>query len=138
VKLAVEIRPGTVVESDGELLSLVLQNLVGNGVKYSSGGTVHIGCDSENKAGCRTIWVSDQGPGISPEKMGHIFEAFRRGEVHGQRGVGLGLAIASQAAKLLGAELAVDSEVGIGSTFRLSLLQDLKQQRISQRKVVVK
>jgi signal transduction histidine kinase len=119
--LAVQIRPGTMVESDGEMLSVVLQNLVGNGVKYSNGGTVRVGSNIDAERACRVVWVSDEGPGIAPEKMGHIFEAFRRGEVHGQHGVGLGLAIASQAAKLLGAELTVESELGAGSTFRLAV-----------------
>ena len=49
------------------------------------------------------------------------FDASARGEGHGQHGVGFGLTIAAQAAKLLGAELMVESEVGRGSTFRLSL-----------------
>jgi signal transduction histidine kinase len=69
------------------------------------------------------LWVSDEGPGIAPEQMGHIFEAFRRGEIYGQQGVGLGLAIASQAAKLLDAILSVESRLGVGTTFRLTLPQ---------------
>ena len=137
VNLAIEVRPRTMVASDGELLSLVLQNLVGNSVKYSTGGTVRIGSDQASETGRQVIWVSDQGPGIAPEKMGHIFEAFKRGEVHGQGGVGLGLAIASQAAKLLGAELTVDSELGIGSTFRLSLLAQLKMECVPQDKALM-
>ncbi len=119
--IAVEVRPGKFVESDGDLLCVVLQNLVGNGVKYSKGGTVRIGFDFAPKFARQVLWVSDEGPGIAAEKLAHIFEAFRRGEVHGQQGVGLGLAIASQAAKLLGAELTVDSRLGFGSTFRLAL-----------------
>ena len=74
--------------------------------------------------GNTTRWVlsvSDEGPGIAPEQLQIIFKAFRRGEAHGQEGVGLGLAIASEAAKLLDAELTVKSEVGRGSVFRLSL-----------------
>ncbi len=118
VALAVEVRPGTMVESDAELIGLVFQNLVGNSLKFSRRGTVRIGCDDAH--GRRALWVSDEGPGIAPEKMKHIFEAFRRGEVHGQRGVGLGLAIASQGAKLLNGELTVESKVGVGSTFRLA------------------
>jgi len=137
VRLAMEVRPRTMVASDGDLLLLVLQNLVGNGIKYSSKGTVRVGSNGDSEAGRRVLWVSDQGPGIAPENMSHIFEAFRRGEVHGQRGMGLGLAIASEAAKLLGAELTVDSELGIGSTFRLSLLENLKREPRPKSKVVV-
>ncbi len=82
------------VESDANLITLVLQNLLGNGVKYGGSGTVRVG--SDEGAGRRVLWVSDEGPGIAPEKVGTIFDAFRRGEVHGQSGVGLGLAIASK------------------------------------------
>ena len=126
VMFAIDVRPGTRITSDENLLSLVLQNLVGNGAKYSSGGTVRIGCDAKPPAHCSVLWVSDQGPGIAPEALGHIFEAFKRGNVHGQAGVGLGLAIASQAARLLGAELSVKSTLGTGSTFQLSLPEPLR------------
>jgi hypothetical protein len=68
------------------------------------------------------LWVSDEGPGIESKTMEHIFEAFRRGEIHGQRGVGLGLAIASHAAKLLGAKLTAKSELGSGTTFYVHFL----------------
>lgn len=129
VMLSVEVRPGTVVESDEELLSLVLQNLVGNGAKFSKRGTVRIGSDGGTAIGRGILWVSDEGPGIAPEQIGRIFEAFKRGEVHGQPGVGLGLAIASQAAKLLGAELTVESQVGAGSTFRLALPECIRAAR---------
>jgi signal transduction histidine kinase len=120
VAVAVEVPAGSVVESDGELVTLVLQNLVGNGVKYSSRGTVRIGFEADGQS----LYVSDDGPGIAPHKVGEIFEAFRRGEVHGQSGVGLGLSIASQGAKLLRAQLTVESAVGLGSTFRLAFLPD--------------
>jgi signal transduction histidine kinase len=125
VKIFVEVPRGTVVQSDGELITVVLQNLVGNAVKYSSRGSIRVGGDFKGHVGNemnsyrQSIWVSDDGEGIKPEKLSDIFEAFRRGEIHGQWGVGLGLAIASQGAKLLNAELTVDSTPGIGSIFRL-------------------
>jgi signal transduction histidine kinase len=121
VELAEVIPVGTVVESDAELLSLALQNLVGNAVKFSSRGQVRIGFGGNAAKDHHALWVSDEGPGIAPEQMARIFEAFKRGEVHGQHGVGLGLAIASQAANLLGAKLTVQSKLGAGSTFRVVL-----------------
>ena len=120
-KLSVEIGPGTIVDSDGALLAVVLQNLVGNGVKYTTGGAIRVGFGGGVNTDRPALWVSDDGPGIAPETIGHIFEAFTRGDIHGQPGLGLGLAIASQAAKLLGAALTVESTVGVGSTFRLEL-----------------
>lgn len=68
--------------------------------------------------------MADEGPGIAPEYLDRIFEAFGRGEALGQAGVGLGLAIASQAAKLLDAELTVESELGRGAIFSLILPAD--------------
>jgi signal transduction histidine kinase len=123
VRLEVLIKPGTVVDSDTDLLSLILQNLVGNGVKYSSAGSVRIGCDFGDREDFSVIWVSDDGHGIAADKIGNIFEGFKRGEIHGQQGLGLGLAIASQAAALLGGRLEVQSTLDVGTTFRLILPQ---------------
>jgi signal transduction histidine kinase len=67
------------------------------------------------------LYVSDQGPGIAPDRVRTLFDAFTRGETHGQPGVGLGLNIASHAARLLGSDLQVESKPGEGSTFSLTL-----------------
>ena len=114
-----EVLAGTVMESDGELLTLVLQNLIGNAVKYSNRGTIRVGFDKGVEEGETVLWVMDEGPGIEPALLEMVFDAFRRGDVHGERGVGLGLTIASQAARLLGGRLTVESQVGAGSTFRV-------------------
>jgi signal transduction histidine kinase len=122
VRIAVEVPSDAVVHSDAELITLALQNLAGNAVKYSQRGVVRVGAkQGEDGDGRWVVWVSDEGPGIAEEHQERIFEAFRRGESHGQAGVGLGLTIASQAAKLLEGELTVESTVGVGSTFRLAL-----------------
>lgn len=121
--ITVDVPREAEVESDPELITLVLQNLIGNAVKYSTEGSVRIralrqpGKETERWAIC----VSDEGPGISAEHLQRIFDAFQRGDMHGTVGVGLGLAIASQAARLLGAELTVESAIGAGSAFTLVL-----------------
>ena len=123
LKLVVDVPPGATVESDRELITLVLQNLIGNAVKYSGRGTITVGATKREDP----VWdgwdlsVTDQGPGIPPHHRERLFEAFARGETHGQPGVGLGLAIAAQAARLLGGRLSFESETGVGSTFRFSL-----------------
>ena len=110
------------LNSDRELLTLALQNLLGNAVKYSSKGDVTLAARrSPDHDDGWVLSVSDEGPGIGPENLGRLFEAFTRGDTHGQPGVGLGLSIASQATKLLGGKLEVDSKLGAGSTFRLVL-----------------
>ncbi len=127
LRLAIDVPSDTRVRSDGHLIVLVLQNLIGNSVKYSSDGTVSVRCAQAvaSRRGQRCmISVTDQGPGIEPFHLQHIFRAFQRANSHGQDGVGLGLSIALRAAKRLGAELSVESELGVGSIFTLALPPD--------------
>lgn len=109
--------------SDESLLTLVLQNLLGNAIKYSSRGRIKVAVrNNSNREGIGwELSISDQGPGIAPEDLTHLFDAFRRGDTYGKPGVGLGLSIATEATRLLGGKLEIDSEVGVGSTFRLML-----------------
>lgn len=119
LRLESDVREPETIHSDHELLRLVLQNLIGNAVKYSRDGEVRVTAGPEDEGW--SLAVSDQGPGIPPEDVTRLFEAFARGSTYGQSGVGLGLAIASHAALLLGGRLTVDSDPGRGSTFRLIL-----------------
>jgi signal transduction histidine kinase len=123
LKLDVDVPEGAQTNSDEALLTLVLQNLLGNAVKYSSSGTIRITARNgmEGKSTGWVLSISDEGPGIAPENLSNLFDAFKRGETHGQPGVGLGLTIAAHAARLLGGELAVESKLNVGSTFRLVL-----------------
>jgi signal transduction histidine kinase len=116
--LEVHIPPHAHCQSDRQLLWLILQNLVSNAIKYSDKGTVQIAVSAcDNDAWC--IAVSDEGPGIPLEQQQKLFEEFVRGDTRGQPGIGLGLAIASRAAKLLRGKLTVESAPGKGSTFRV-------------------
>ena len=92
-------------------------------MKYSTKSIVCIGAKRRREDQHWALSISDEAPGIAKEHLARIFDAFRRGDAHGQPGVGLGLAIASPATKLLGAELTVESSVGVGSRFRLICLQ---------------
>jgi signal transduction histidine kinase len=120
INLVQDVPEGVAVTSDKELVTVILQNLVGNAVKYQPAGEVRIkvGCDGD--AVC-LISVIDQGPGIASEKLEQLFVPFTRGETHGQTGSGLGLSIARQAADLLKARLWAESKPGQGSTFHLEL-----------------
>jgi signal transduction histidine kinase len=121
IELRAEAPDELQIVSDRELLSMILQNLVGNAIKYSRRGEVriHVGLDGPTNA-CR-MTVIDRGPGIAPERLKELFQPFARGETHGQSGTGLGLSIARQAADLLGAKLWAESEPGQGSKFHLDL-----------------
>ena len=118
IELALTVPDSAATETDQDLLGVILQNLVGNAVKYSNGGRVEIG--ATQKSGWE-LFVADQGPGIPPEHQDRIFNAFSRGDTHGQAGVGLGLTIASRAAEVIGAKLSFDTKPGVGTTFRLLL-----------------
>jgi signal transduction histidine kinase len=121
--LEVNVPADAMVVSDREVIALAVQNLLNNAVKYSASGTIRLSAApwAEQGRGGWALSVSDQGPGIARDQMGKLFDAFTRGDTHGQPGVGLGLAIASQAAKLLGGRLTVTSELGQGATFSLLL-----------------
>ncbi len=106
---------------DRDRLKQVIVNLVGNSINYTSrGGEVVVGLGKvEDRA---QLTVSDNGPGISPEDLPHIFERFYRGEKSRTRqkdgkGFGLGLSIAYWIVRNHGGRIEVNSVVGKGSTF---------------------
>jgi len=117
--IGVEATDGTVVETDQDMVFTILQNLVGNAVKYTATGSVRVSISPG--PGVKTIGVSDTGPGIAPERLDQLFTPFVRGQTHGQAGVGLGLYIARQSAEVLRATLWAESKVGEGTTFYLRL-----------------
>jgi signal transduction histidine kinase len=107
---------------DERRISQVLLNLVGNAIKFTDAGEVHI--DAAAKDGALEVSVSDTGPGISTVDQEHIFEEFRQAEgatTSKKGGTGLGLAIAKKIVELHGGRIWVESEVGKGSKFTFSL-----------------
>jgi PAS domain S-box-containing protein len=105
---------------DGRHLRQILLNLLGNAIKFTETGDVTL--DITRVDGGVTFTVNDTGPGISPDELGVIFEAFtqtRQGASAG--GTGLGLTISRHLLEVMGAELHVDSTVGKGSSFYFTL-----------------
>jgi signal transduction histidine kinase len=121
LELQQEVAEELRIVSDRELLSMILQNLLGNAIKYSRRERVRVVATSDGPGKAARLSVIDRGPGIAPEKLAQMFQPFNRGETHGQAGTGLGLSIARQAADLLGAKLWAESELGKGSSFHLDL-----------------
>jgi signal transduction histidine kinase len=124
LELTVDAPEDCVVNSDRELLTIILQNLVSNAVKYTERGRVTVSAGPTGNGEC-LVSVSDQGPGIPPERLSGMFAEFTRGDTHGKPGVGLGLSIARQAAGYLGAKIWAESNPGQGSTFYVRLPRDL-------------
>lgn len=111
------------VTGDPDLLSRLLENLVDNAIIHSPRmEEVRVAIRSEDR--WARVTVSDRGPGIPPEHLGRIFDRFYRvdpARSREQGGSGLGLAIAKEIAQLHGGRLEVESTVGEGSSFRVSL-----------------
>jgi PAS domain S-box-containing protein len=106
---------------DEKLLLHILTNLLSNAIKYSPPGTtVFFSCSCEN---AEVIFeIKDEGIGIPPEDQARLFESFYRAKnVEDIPGTGLGLAIVKKSVELHGGRITVNSEVGVGTTFRVTL-----------------
>jgi len=111
-----------VLFSDRRKLKIILKNLIGNALKFTQRGRVEVACRVED-AQC-VLTVSDTGIGIAPEHLTSVFEPFRQVDGSDRRsygGVGLGLHIVQRLCGQLGAQVAVNSEPGHGSTFTIRL-----------------
>jgi len=117
---------GVRVAGDREALELVVNNLLDNALKYTPrGGQVWVRLRSES--GMAVLAVEDTGIGIAREHHDRIFERFYRVDKARSRelgGTGLGLSIVKHVCKVLGGGIAVESALGRGSTFRVSLPLD--------------
>ena len=109
---------------DPKLVRQILRNLLSNALKYSPNGTA-VWLDVTRGDGVIVVQVTDQGIGIPPEDQQAIFEPFHRAVNVGKiPGSGLGLAIAQEAVGLHGGTIAVDSVLGRGTTFTVTLRDD--------------
>jgi signal transduction histidine kinase len=117
VRVAVE---SCVVQADEKLLRHILGNLLGNALKYSAGGAVHFEVDCRPESVAFT--VADRGIGIPEDDLPHLFEAFHRARNVGAiTGTGLGLAIVKRCVDLHGGTIEVESRVGDGTRFVVTL-----------------
>ncbi len=111
------------IEADTALLQQALYNIVENALKYNSiGGKVKVNISAKN--GFTTFEISDNGIGIAPIDLPHLFEKFYRSgrrEAYNQRGSGLGLAIVKSIIEKHSGKVWVESKLGRGSSFYLQL-----------------
>jgi two-component system phosphate regulon sensor histidine kinase PhoR len=123
IKLRTELRPNVAMRGDRAQLGLLLSNLIDNAVRYTpSRGTVRVRLDGgESRA---VLQVADTGEGIPASELPRIFERFYRVDKARARqtgGTGLGLAIVRHVAESHGGTVTVDSELGRGTTFTVTL-----------------
>jgi signal transduction histidine kinase/CheY-like chemotaxis protein len=110
------------IETDPQRLDQVLMNLLSNALKFTPKGSIVLRIWGDG--GRVHLAVTDTGIGIRPHQFALIFEAFRQADGSIARrygGTGLGLSISRELAHLLGGELTVQSQAGVGSTFTLAL-----------------
>ena len=106
--------------SDAFRIKQIVNNLVGNAIKYTDEGEVRVGITVLN--GWMTLSVKDTGCGMTPEELQTVFNAFTRlPGAQGKEGVGLGLTITREIVTLLGGRINVVSTKGKGTTFRVCL-----------------
>ena len=129
LQLELDVPDELAFQGDDEKLRRVLLNLLGNATKFTQQGT--IGVTVEARGDRITFAVSDTGIGIAEADLPHVFDEFRQidGSLARQHeGTGLGLAISTRLAQMLGGQLSVTSELGVGSTFTLDIPKRLHDQ----------
>jgi len=109
-----------VVYADASLLKRILQNLIANAIRYTPRGEVVIGAAERDPEGMVQCWVSDNGAGIAEELIDKVFDKGETDPEHVSE-TGLGLAIVKTFTEAHGGTVTVESQQGIGSTFRFSL-----------------
>lgn len=125
VSLVVEDPPVALVfESDESKLGQILRNLISNSLKFTQQGEVRVSAGISDSGDAVVFTVKDTGIGIAPEDQERIFQEFTQIEHPIQKrvkGTGLGLPLSRRLAVLLGGALSVESAIGTGSTFKLSV-----------------
>ena len=119
-----EVDPSRPRMGDPTRLAQILHNLISNAIKFTETGEVRTELSADEASGGLRFAVIDSGCGLTAEQQSRIFEPFMQAEASTTRhhgGTGLGLAIVRQLVDLMGGELSLSSELGVGSRFEVSL-----------------
>ena len=129
VKLVTEIAPDIPpLKTDRDKLKQSVLNLLSNAAKFTEQGEIKVAAWRDD--GMLKLAVSDTGIGMEKEALDMIFEEFRQADMSSTRrygGTGLGLAIVKKFINLMGGEIVVESEVGKGSKFTITMPMELKK-----------
>lgn len=117
IEIETAIEESVKINADGELLSLVWNNLFSNAFKFTpEGGMVSVTLETDEEYAI--VHVKDTGCGMTAEVGTHIFERFYQGDTsHATQGNGLGLALVKRVVDIMQGEIGVESAPGLGSTF---------------------
>ena len=123
---------------DDDRLAQVLLNLTGNAIKFTEEGEVEVRIEPDGSSKWHMI-VRDTGPGIPEDQFATIFKAYRQLDRTASpskvKGTGLGLAIASNLVQLMGGKIEVESELGVGTTFTVTLplqLPEMSEEEVAK------
>ena len=106
------------LQVDPQRMRQILFNLIGNSMKFTDRGSITVRAEMKDKA--LVLSVTDTGTGIPEDKLGSIFQPYVQvSSDKGRSGTGLGLPICHELVELMGGEMTVKSELGVGSTFRI-------------------
>lgn len=120
VRLVCESAPHLVVRADAERVFQVFSNLIGNAIKHSpEHSTVRMGARQVRDM-CE-FWVTDEGPGVDPDQLPHLFDRYWQARRSDQSGAGLGLYIAKGIVEAHGGTIRAENELTCGATFRFTL-----------------
>jgi signal transduction histidine kinase len=111
---------GLTAFADANMLTLIFQNLISNAIDYTPNGEVTIGAKKIEESAAVECWVSDNGAGIPADRLDKVFDKLET-DPDKKSGMGLGLAIVKQFVEAHGGQVAVESELGQGSTFRFTI-----------------
>ncbi|MBI2179513.1 MAG: HAMP domain-containing histidine kinase [Deltaproteobacteria bacterium] len=112
------------IVTDRAKLTTILQNLLGNAIKFTDRGAVTLSARFVAELESIEFTVADTGIGIAKESQAVIFEMFRQldsSNTRGHEGIGLGLYIVKKLADLIGAKISLESDAGQGATFTVTL-----------------
>ncbi len=112
------------VLGDGDLLERMFNNLLSNAVKFSPNDSFITVNVTKGQANSVEVSIADQGPGIPEEEISILFERFKKGKSENPSGIGLGLYFVSIVCERHGGTIAVNSSLGQGSVFKVSLPLD--------------
>ena len=108
---------------DRERVCQILLNLVGNAIKFTSGGQVTVQMSARELGGemCLRFVITDTGCGMEQAMLDTLFQPWKRRRLHAESGAGLGLAISRRLARQMNGDITVTSQPGIGSSFCLTI-----------------
>ncbi len=123
LELECDIEPDLYLKSEESYLEIIWNNLISNAIKFTDKGKISISLKKEQNN--YVIKVKDTGKGMNIETGKHIFDKFYQGDSsHIEEGNGLGLALVKKVIDILGGSISVESELGKGSTFIVTIKEE--------------